>query len=477
MTPMRKTTQISLVFGALLLGVVLGRAGLHAVWWPVVATALATIAAYRTRLFLTFLMLAAVSLGLWRSASWTADQAKLTALIGQTITVTGAVADDPAVNPKTRQVDFKINHLQLAGRSLAGTLSVHQYAARLQRGYQVELTGKVKPGFGNATAELSFPKLEVLSTHQDWLERLRQHFFAGIRTALPEPLASFGLGLLVGIRALIPKAMQDQLTLVGLSHLVAVSGYNLTIIVAAVDRLLKPAGRGVALVTSLWLIVGFLIVTGASASIVRASLVAVLSLLAAFYGRRFNPLTLILIVAGATAAYNPAYLTDLGWLLSFLAFFGILVTAPAIETRLGHPKLIVVRLLIESSVAQILTLPLILYIFGNLSIVAPLTNLVILPLVPLAMAVSFIAGLGGMLLPAFAGWFAWPASLLLGFITKLIDAFAALPWAGRTDHLSLTAMLVMYALITLLTLALQQANRRQGRFTRPTRHLLEPITA
>jgi len=297
----------------------------------------------------------------------------------------------------------------------------------------------------------------------------------GVKTALPEPIASFGLGLLVGIRALIPKDMQTELTLVGLSHLVAVSGYNLTIIVAAVDRALKRAGRGVALAISLWLIVGFLIVTGASASIVRASLVSVLSLLASFYGLRFNPLTLILLVAGVTAAAEPSYLTDLGWLLSFLAFFGILVVAPAVEARLGNPKSILVKLFIESFTAQILTLPLILFMFGQLSIVAPFSNLVILPLVPLAMAVSFVAGLAGMLVPAFAGWFAWPAMLVLGFIKAVIDQFAGLPWAGRTDHITLGVMLVMYVIILAGTVAIKRANSRGNRTEAPSSHLLEPV--
>ncbi len=471
---MKRTTQISLVFGALIAGVALGRAGIQAGPEALAVALAAGLFARRSRLLLGCLMLAALSLGLWRATAWAGDRAQLTALIGQAVTVTGTVADDPAVNPTTGQVDFKLGGLNAGGR-IPGTLSVHSYPVHLQRGYRVRATGKVKPGFGNAVAELSFPKIETLSTAQDPLEQFRQRFFTGVRTALPEPLASFGLGLLVGIRALIPKPMQTELALVGLSHLVAVSGYNLTIIIAAVDRALKRAGRGVALVTSLWLIAGFLIVTGASASIVRASLVSVLSLLASFYGLRFNPLTLILIAAGATAAFGPAYLTDLGWLLSFLAFFGILVLAPAIEARLHHPKSVIIRLFIESTTAQVLTLPLILYIFGQLSIVSPLSNLVVLPMVPLAMAVSFAAGMAGMLIPAFAGWIAWPAMLVLGFITAVIDQFAALPWAGRTDHITMPVMLAMYAIVLAGTISVKTANSRRGRTEKASSHLLEPV--
>ncbi len=471
----RRTTQISLIFAALIAGVALGRAGLVASLAPAAVAAVTALLAYRTRLFVTCLLMLAVSLGLWRATVWAGERAQLSGLIGQTIGVTGIVADDPSRGAHN-QVSFNLGNLQLDnGMRIPGTLSVFIYPVQLQRGYLVHLAGKVKPGFGNAVAELSFPKIQTLSCSQDWLESLRQRFFTGVKTALPEPLASFGLGLLVGIRALIPKPMQTELALVGLSHLVAVSGYNLTIIVQAVDRLLKRFGRGISLAVSLWLIVGFLILTGASASIVRASLVSVLSLLASFYGRRFNPLTLILMTVGITAAADPKYLTDLGWLLSYLAFFGILVVAPAVEARLGHPKPVLIRLFIESFTAQILTIPLILYFFGQLSIVAPLTNLVILPLVPLAMAVSFLAGLAGMVIPAFAGWLAWPAMIVLWLITRTIDQFAALPWAGRTDHLSLAGMIAMYAVVLVFTIAIKHVNLRRGHVETAGSHLLEPV--
>jgi len=458
---LRRTTAISLICAALLGGVALGRGGVTCGIAAVIATSVFAVAVSRSRLAVLGLILLALTLGVWRTTAWGIERTQLTGLIGQKITVTGTVADDPAVNPTTRQVSLTLGNLRKDGRALPGQLSVYSYPVQVQRGYRLQLDGKVGPGFGNAVAEMGFAKLTILSRAQSPLEQTRQRFFAGMKTALPEPLGSFGLGLLVGIRALIPKAMQAELALVGLSHLVAVSGYNLTIIVQAADRLLARFGRGIALVASFWLIGTFLALTGASASIVRASLVAVLSLLAAFYGRRFQPLALIAIAAGATAVFDPKYLTDLGWLLSFLAFFGILVLAPAVEARLGNPKSVVARLGIESLCAQILTIPLIMYMFNQLSIISPLSNLVILPMVPLAMAVSLLAGLAGMLIPPFAGWLAWPAMLLLGLMTHIIDWFASLPWAGRTDHLSLNAMLAAYAVILAATVVIARATRRK----------------
>jgi ComEC/Rec2-related protein len=466
---------LSLAFAALVAGLALGRAGITA-GWPVAILAVGlTIAAWslRSRLFIVCLILAALGIGTWRVTSWQASRTSLTTLIGHSINITATVVDDPSTGAHG-QLDFVVSSIRLNGNPQTGTISVHSYPVFLQRGYQVQLSGKVKTGFGANPVELSFPKIQVLSRHQSPLEQWRQRFFAGIRTALPEPLASFGLGLLVGIRALIPKPMQAQLALVGLSHLVAVSGYNLTIIVSAAHRLLRRFGRGIALAASLWLIGGFLVLTGATASIVRASLVSVLSLLAAFYGRRFHPLTLITLTGAATAFFNPTYLTDLGWLLSFLAFFGILVLAPAIEARLGHPRLVVARLLIESVSAQILTVPLIMCFFSQLSIVSPITNFLVLPLVPLAMATAFLAGLAGMLIPAFCGWFAWPAVLILDLMLGIIGYFSHLPWAGTQDHLSLVGMLAAYAFLLIITITLARANHRRPK-ARPQPALLEPV--
>ena len=400
-------------------------------------------------------------------------QHQLTALFGQPVTLTATIIDDPAAHPTKKYQDFKLGQISRDGRPLPGEIKVRLYQLNLHRGYQVRVTGKIKSGYLGRGVEMSYPQLTVISSAQSPLEQVRARFFAGMKTALPEPVASFGLGLLVGIRALIPKDLQSDLAIVGLSHLVAVSGYNLTIIVNAAHRLLQRWGRGVALVVSLWVIGTFLAVTGASASIVRASLVAVLALLAAFYGRRFQPLVLILAAAAATACYKPDYLTDLGWLLSFLAFFGIMVLAPAYSARFGEPRHTVTKLFLETSAAQIMTIPLILYMFGDFSVVAPLSNVVVLPLVPAAMLLGFVAGLAGMFLPAFAGWLAWPAYLLLAALLQLVDWLAALPGASTKLHITWPVMLASYGLILFVTwLMLRRAPADAPRH----RHtLLEPV--
>lgn len=414
------------------------------------------------------------AIGLLRHDAYMAQQYDLQHYIGQKVAWQGIITDDPS-GGNAKYTSFKLGELRDAeGRHIPGEITIFSYPVRVQRGFLMAVSGTLKPGYGTAAAELGYPKLTVIAADQSWLELRRQSFFAGMKTALPEPLASFGLGLLVGVRALIPKDLQTQLTLVGLSHLVAVSGYNLTILIVAAQRLLERLGRGIALMSSLWLIFGFLVVAGASASIVRASVVAVLALFANYYGRRFEAVALILVAGAVTALLNPGYLTDLGWLLSFLAFFGIMVLAPAVEARLGNPKPILVKLFIESFAAQIMTVPLILFIFGQFSIVSPLSNLLVLPLVPLAMLVSFAAGLAGMFIPAFCGWFAWPAQLVLGFILALVDWLARMPWASRPLSIDAQTMVGMYVLILAGLIAMTRRNKRAGAIVLND-HLLEPV--
>lgn len=458
---------ITFILAAALLGVVLGRDGLplSGAAGPTAILALLLVASSKRGPRRAWLLLAVILFlfGVHQGEQWRAGMDKLSAMVGSEATIQGRIADDP-VSPKPNRTDFRIKDLVVDGTPMVGVVRVRTYRlSSLRRDDQVVLSGTLRDGFGPWQAELFYPRTHQINRTDTILQEWRGRLIAGMRSGVTEPAASFGLGLLVGVRSLLPRELQAQLALVGLSHLVAVSGYNLTILVRASRTLLARISRGVALAGSLWLIIGFVLLTGASASIVRAGVVAVLVLLADHYGRRFEPIPLILLVASATALWNPGNLTDLGWLLSFLAFFGILVLAPLVIARLNVPDRVLPRLLVESLCAHILTLPLIMFIFGQMSLVAPLANILILPLIPLAMLLSFIAAVWGMALPAFAGWLAWPAEWFLRMILAMVDALARIPGAGRNEGVNLFGMLLLYGLVALVTALLVLANRRQGR--------------
>ncbi len=249
--------------------------------------------------------------------------------------------------------------------------------------------------------------------------------------------------------------------MVGLVHIVAVSGYNLTILVRATSRL-KMRSKYQQLVLSLSLIVAFVLMTGFSASIVRAAIVSGLGLWAWFYGRELRPFLLIAFAAAITGFINPFYVWgDLSWYLSFLAFFGVLIVSPLIAARLfKHRPKILALVVLETLSAELMTLPLIMMTFSQLSLIGLVANALVVPLVPLAMLLSAIAAAAGMLIPAFAGWLAWPANNLLTYMLDVAHLLSGLPSIFLHRSISLQAMLGFYAAVLLLFLGLHKHHNR-----------------
>lgn len=336
------------------------------------------------------------------------------------------------------------------------------------KGDEVQITGKFYARLGSKQLGMSFAELEVLSSRESQIDNLRRRFSAGLATAVPEPQSSLGLGLLIGQRSTLSDDVALQLSVVGLTHIVAVSGYNLTIIMRAVKRLLNKRSKYQITTLSLALIGIFLLMTGMSASIVRAAIVSGLSILAWHYGRTFRPLLLICLAAVVTAAWNPFYIwSDIGWHLSFLAFFGVLILAPLLQKRLyktKQPK-ILAAVCLESFSAMIMTLPLIMYIFNQISLVALPANLIIVPLVPIAMLASLVAGLAGMFTPVISGLIAWPAAVLLTAMLDIVHVLSDIPHALASRSLSLAGMLFWYSVLAFVTIILWRVGLRNDKIT------------
>jgi competence protein ComEC len=381
--------------------------------------------------------------------------------LNQSVTLVGTVIDDPGRDSRG-QIVFTVGSGSVEGRSLGGNVRVASLGATVRRGYRVAVTGNLREALGASPFEISFANVQVMTDRVGWLEKARAGFFAGTRTVMNEPMSGFGLGLLVGVRSLIDKPLQDTLSLVGLSHLVAVSGYNLTIIIQAVSRIFDRWSLFVTTAFCFWLIFGFLLVAGFSASIVRAAMVSSIGLLTAYYGYEVKPMTLIALPAIITVAINPDYLIrDLGWQLSFLAFFGILVIAPLIQARFVERSNAVKSLFIESTSAHVVTLPLIMLKFSMVSMVAPISNVVVLPLVPLAMLLSFTSGLAGMLVPSIGSWLSLPTTGLLALMIGLAQWFAAWPMASINLPINapLTVALYLIELVLISILLLTQSHK------------------
>lgn len=403
--------------------------------------------------------------GWWRGTTYLKQMWPYQALTKRSVVIEG-VADSDALYGKQTQLSFDLANLRVIEPyhvKLPGKIAILGFGTSMvYRGDVVRVEGKLYPTRGSRQASIGFSNITVLRKSHNYIDIVRRRFQSGMLSALPEPHASFAMGLLIGQRNTLTDTITQQLSAVGLTHIVAVSGYNLTIIIMASRIILKKRSKYQATVVSLLLIVGFLLLVGMSASIVRAAIVSSLSLLAWYYGRQFRPLLLLLIAAAVTAGWYPIYLwSDIGWYLSFLAFYGILIIAPLVSARIYKDRKpqFMAALLIETLAAQLMAFPIIMYIFGEFSVVAIISNLLIVPLVPLAMLLSFIAGLAGMVAPMFVGWLVLPARLLLTYMLDLIALFSRLPFALAKPHVTAIAMAAIYATFLFVSFVLWRKTR------------------
>lgn len=454
-----RTTLLTAFFISVLAGLGLARktALVPNFWLPVLLPLLFFFKNKRLA-FLMVLTVAGAAIGLWRGGVFMQNVYQLQDLSGKRVVIEATASAD-AVYAKDSQISFTAGNIRLIepdDRHISGSFRISGFGEpMIYRGDSVRISGKLYASRGSSQGRISYAQLERLSAGHNTFNDMSRRFNAGAQNALPEPLASFGLGLLIGQRSTLPADITAALTAVGLVHIVAVSGYNLTIIVRGVGRL-RLGSKFQKLTISLSLIIAFILITGFSASIVRAALVSALSLWAWYYGRRIKPLVLISFAAAVTALWNPFYVWgDLSWYLSFLAFFGVLVIAPAVSRRFfkRNPGMLTLVLL-ETLSAELMTLPLILMTFGQLSLVALLANVLVVPLVPLAMLLGATAGLAGMLFPALAGWVAWPARLLLTYMLDLVRLLSNIPSVLVHRSISAAIMIGLYALVAIVTIIL-----------------------
>jgi competence protein ComEC len=266
-----------------------------------------------------------------------------------------------------------------------------------------------------------------------FLFSVKRAFVRNIESLLPEPQAGLAEGLVLGVKRALGKDLENAFRDTGVIHIIVLSGYNVTIVVEAVMRLLfflRPKARAAAGGAG---ILAFALIAGLSASVLRASLMAGLVLLARATGRKYDILRALVFAGVVMLVFNPKLLVfDPGFQLSFLATLGLVLVAPLVEQKLWRvPTRLQIREFVTSTIAtQILVLPLLLYSTGILSVVALIVNVLVLPVVPLTMLLVFLSGAIGFLSHILALPVAYGAYILLGYIITVVEWFASLPFAA-----------------------------------------------
>ena len=377
------------------------------------------------------ILIIALSIGYLHGNNIDASLQKLEAYAGKKIALSGIITEDPQQTARG-DVRIVIGDISIDQKQYRGSIWATAKKDDYKRGDRITIKDTMKPGFG--TFQLSATFVEVLhhTASNDPLIKLRDNFATALRKNIVEPAACLGIGFIIGQKSALPPELEDQLRVVGLTHLVVASGYNLTILMRFAKRLFENHSKFLVLFSSISLVVTFIAISGASPSMIRAGLVAGLSLIAWAYGRRFHPLILILVVAALTGMADPLYVwADIGWWLSFLAFFGVLIVSPLLASlfyKKGKAPA-VMQLIFETISAQITTLPIILLVFGTLPVLAFVANMLTAPLIPIAMLATAIAGVAAMTVPFIAPLVSLPAEILLSYVIALVRTLSIPSWS------------------------------------------------
>lgn len=446
---------IAVVCVGIIIGIVAAQyipLGMFTSWvWFAIASVLVNLVLWRRNSYLIIVALVGgIIIGMWRGAIDYNRLAVYQNIQGGVVTISGVVSEDVDLNSRGELVlrlhNLSVNHYQFPGKIL---VSVNKNA-NIQRSDVVVVQGKMGEGFGNFSGTIYSAKLEKVQRPQpgDVALGLRDWFADSIRQAIPDPQAALGIGYLVGQRRALPPDLDEALKIAGLTHIVVASGYNLTILVRLARRMFAKISKYTAALAAGGMIASFVAITGMSPSMSRAGLIAGLSLLAWYYGRKFHPLVLLPFAAAITLLANPSYgWGDLGWQLSFAAFAGVMILAPLGQRYFfGENKPGMMRQILgETIAAQIMTLPILVLAFGQFSNVAIFANALILPLVPVAMLLTFIAGIGAVVFPAAAASvIGLPASWVLQYMIEVARYLASVPWAQTTAEISQWVAIIAY---------------------------------
>lgn len=473
MWQLRQKIHPSWIIAIISAGIVLGAATVPAVRqdifssssWLVVCVVLVAICLWRKAAYLLpVAIIAGMLFGLWRGSLLQSELDVYQKMYGRSVALNGTVADDSDLG-KHGEMLVRLTHISVADRAIAGKVWVSiDHASDIKRGDIIRVTGVMNKGFGSFSASLYQAKLMRIERPQpgDVARQVRDWFADLVRTGIAEPQASLGLGYLLGQRRALPPELTQALVVTGLTHIVVASGYNLTILVRLARRLFVGVSKYLATIAASSMIIGFIAITGASPSMTRAGLVSGLSLAAWYFGRQFHPLVLLPFAAAITVIIDPTYAwNDLGWQLSFAAFGGVMILAPLLQRYFfGAQKPGTIRQILGETIsASIVTLPILMLAFGQFSNVALVTNLLVLPFVPLAMLLTFIAGLGAVVLPGLATIIGAPAQVLLTYMTGVVHYFSELPWAQTTIEIQSWVMWLAYAAIVALCVYLWRVTK------------------
>jgi len=395
------------------------------------------------------------------------------------ISLTGQIVREP----DTRENNIKI--LVFVEKKDAKILITTGRYSGYQYGDKLEIKGFLKnpevfEGFNYkdylGTKGVSFvmyyPEIKVLEKNQG------NFMFAGalsfknkiretINSALSPPQSSIFGAVILGDKSQISDIWKQKLNIAGVRHITCVSGMHIIILSGILMSLGISFGlwRGQAFYFALFFLALFILMVGAPSSAVRAGIMGSAFLFSQKIGRQNSGGRILILAAALMLFQNPLLLkSDVGFQLSFLATAGIIYLMPIFQNWFKKiPNLTTLplkNLLAMTLSAQVFTLPILIYNFGYISSIAPITNILIVPLLPYIMIFGFVFITAGIIWQPLGWLFSIPLWLLLTYVIKIIDWFSGIPWSSfNIENIHFFWLLFFYLILLFIIWRLQERQK------------------
>jgi len=384
-------------------------------------------------------------LGSFLYQNYAPDNSYLNNEVGKNINIKGVISQEPNFKISTQSIILKTD----GGKISVSTARFPEY----EYGDKISVSGILeKPENFEDFDYINYLAKDKIyfilnKAHAELLEKgkgnkviaslfyIKKSFEDNLRALLPSPESDFINGILFGSKSEMSQDLYQKFITTGTAHIIALSGFNITIIViflAWIFGYIIKRKRLVVIIAIVTISL-FVIMTGASSSVVRAAIMGSVLLLAKYYGRARHALNALLFAAFLMILLNPKVLAfDISFQLSFLATLGLLYIYPYILKKFEFlPEFFKLRDSASATIAaQIAVLPVLLQNFGQLSLISPVVNILILPLIPLAMLFGFLAGMFGFISLFLAKIFSIPLWIILWYQLKIIDICSGLPYAS-----------------------------------------------
>jgi len=401
------------------------------------------------------------------------------------IVLIGIVFSEPDVGEKNTKLIIKVGTLDEVPEQGKILITVKNYP-EYQYGDKLEILGYLKTpsedinGFNYADylkkegiySIIDFPETKFLGKNFGnplikTLLSFKNKFKEIARSFIPFPQEGFLEALVFGDEGNIPKDWIDKLNLTGTRHIAAVSGMNITIISSLIFSFALSVGfwRKQSFYLSVFLLSLYILMIGFPVSAIRAGIMAIIFMVAQYFGRLSSATRAIVFAAVLMLFFNPYLLRfDVGFQLSFLAILGMVYIGPNFTDLLKKfPNITVfsVRETLSATLAaQVFTLPILIYNFGRVSLISPIVNILIVPFLAPLTVLIFTFGILGIIFWGFGQILSWPVWFFLSYLTKVIDLFSKVPRASISiKGIHWIWLFLFYSLLGLAVIRLQKRKK------------------